>query len=228
MQHWCTDETTCQIWGLLSALQSVQFSRSVVSDSLRPHELQHARPPCPSPTPGVHPNPCPSSWWCHPAISALTRWHVSVSSETLPCLGPHKSSLSWSSYFSRYPPNSLFFYHHHGSNVDHPQDSLLASTLLQMYKLSWDYFLQPLLNKLMSPKFVSLHPDDLAALQTFISNYPFYSNTPVGRLAFKHNYVFHINTKTETLKKGFNHVILLLKIFWNASPLVLKEKGACY
>ena len=47
-----------------------QFSRSVVSDSLRPHESQHARPPCPSPTPGVHSNSCPSSWWCHPAISA--------------------------------------------------------------------------------------------------------------------------------------------------------------
>ena len=41
---------------------SVQFSRSVMSDSLRPHELQHARPPCPSPTPGVHSNSCPSSW----------------------------------------------------------------------------------------------------------------------------------------------------------------------
>ena len=48
---------------------SVQFS-SVISDSLQPHELQHARPPCPSPTPGVHPNPCPSSQWCHPAISS--------------------------------------------------------------------------------------------------------------------------------------------------------------
>ena len=44
---------------------SVQFSRSVVSDSLWPHELPHSRPPCPSPTPGVHPNPCPLSWWCH-------------------------------------------------------------------------------------------------------------------------------------------------------------------
>jgi len=43
-------------------------SHSVVSDSLRPHELQHARPPCPSPTAWVHPNSCPSSWWCHPAI----------------------------------------------------------------------------------------------------------------------------------------------------------------
>ena len=49
---------------------SVKFSRSVVSNSLRPHELQHARPPCPSPTPGVHPNSCPSSQWCHPAISS--------------------------------------------------------------------------------------------------------------------------------------------------------------
>ena len=48
---------------------SVQFSRSVVSNSMWPHEPQHARPPCPSPTPGVHPNPCPSSWWCHPTIS---------------------------------------------------------------------------------------------------------------------------------------------------------------
>ena len=49
--------------------QSVQFSQSVVSDSLRPHESQHARPPCPSPIPGVHPNSCPSSRWCHPTIS---------------------------------------------------------------------------------------------------------------------------------------------------------------
>ena len=52
-----------------STIGSVQFSRSVVSNSLRPHELQHARPPCPSPTPGVYPNPCPLSWWCHPTIS---------------------------------------------------------------------------------------------------------------------------------------------------------------
>ena len=49
---------------------SVQFSHSVVSDSLRPHELQHARPPCPSPTPGVDSNSRPSSRWCHPIISS--------------------------------------------------------------------------------------------------------------------------------------------------------------
>ena len=55
---------------ILFAFSSVQFSRSVVSDSLPPHELQHARPPCPSPTPGVYPNSRPSSPWCHPAISS--------------------------------------------------------------------------------------------------------------------------------------------------------------
>ena len=49
---------------------SVQFSHSVVSDSLRPHGLLHARPPCPSPTPGVYSNSCPLSQWCHPTISS--------------------------------------------------------------------------------------------------------------------------------------------------------------
>ena len=51
-------------------LSSVQFRRSVVSDSLRPYESQHARPLCPSLTPRVHSNSCPSSRWCHPAISS--------------------------------------------------------------------------------------------------------------------------------------------------------------
>ena len=65
---------------------SVQFSRSVVSDSLRPHESQHARPPCPSPTPGVHPNSCALSLWCHPAISSSV---IPFSScpQTLPASG---------------------------------------------------------------------------------------------------------------------------------------------
>ena len=49
---------------------SVQFSHSVVSDYSQPHESQHARPPCPSPTPRVHSNPSPLSRWCHPAISS--------------------------------------------------------------------------------------------------------------------------------------------------------------
>ena len=68
---------------------SVQFSRSVVSDSLRPHESQHTRPPCPSPTPGVHSNSHPSSLWCHPAISSsvdpFSSWPQSLpASESFP------------------------------------------------------------------------------------------------------------------------------------------------
>ena len=52
------------------AISSFQFSCSVVFDSWRPHEPQHARPPCPSPTPAVYSNSCPLSRWCHPAISS--------------------------------------------------------------------------------------------------------------------------------------------------------------
>ena len=56
--------------GMVFWFSSVKFSRSVVSDSLWPHELQHARPPYPSPTAGVYPNPCPVSRWCHPTSSS--------------------------------------------------------------------------------------------------------------------------------------------------------------
>ena len=60
-------------WNLLWVIirkSAVQFSHSVVSNSLWPHRLQHARPPCLSPTPRVYSNSCPSSWWCHPTISS--------------------------------------------------------------------------------------------------------------------------------------------------------------
>ena len=57
-------------WGMSNQFSSVQFSCSVVSDSLGPHGLQHATLPCPSPTPGGYSNSCPSSWWCHPTISS--------------------------------------------------------------------------------------------------------------------------------------------------------------
>ena len=82
-----------EVWGRIS---SVQFSHSVVSDSLRPHESQHARSPCPSPTPGVYSNPCPSSRWCHPTISSSV---VPFSScpQSLPASGlfPMSQLLSW-------------------------------------------------------------------------------------------------------------------------------------
>ena len=71
---WVTDvfllKASVLAWQWPTQFSSVQFSCSVVSDSLQPHELQHARPPCPSPTLGVHSNSCPSSQWCHPAISS--------------------------------------------------------------------------------------------------------------------------------------------------------------
>ena len=79
-------------------LSSVQFSHSVVSDSLRPHESQHATPPCPSPTPGVYPNSCPLSWWCHPAISSSV---IPFSScpQSLPASGsfPMSQLFAWGS-----------------------------------------------------------------------------------------------------------------------------------
>ena len=59
-----------ELWYIYTTFSSVQFSHSVMSYSLRPHESQHARPPCPSPTPGVHPDSRPSSQWCNPAISS--------------------------------------------------------------------------------------------------------------------------------------------------------------
>ena len=70
---------------LLIYFSSVQFSHSVVSNSLRPHESQHARPPCPSPTPRVHPDSLPLSQWCHPAIS----------SSVVPFSSQHQSLFQW-------------------------------------------------------------------------------------------------------------------------------------
>ena len=90
---------------------SVQFSHSVVSDSLQPHELQHARPPCPSPSPGVHSDSRPSSQWCHPAISS---WVVPFSScpQSLPASEsfPMSRAISIPSVFS--PPETFNWLDH--------------------------------------------------------------------------------------------------------------------
>ena len=76
----------------ISDFSSVQFSRSVMSDSLRPHELQHARPLCPSPSPRVHWDSRPSSQWCHPAISSSVI-PVSCGPQSLPASGSFP--MSW-------------------------------------------------------------------------------------------------------------------------------------
>ena len=108
----------------LSDFSVVQFSCSVVSNPLWPHGLQHTWPPCPSPTPGVYPNSCPLSQWCHPTISSspspLTstfpsirvfsnesvlhiRWQgirVSASAPVLPMKTQHWSPLGWTGWIS--------------------------------------------------------------------------------------------------------------------------------
>ena len=90
----CTG-TTSIIWEALLCL-SVQSSRSVMSDSLQPHESEHARPPCPSPTPRVYPNSCAPSRWCHPAISSSV---IPFSScpQSLPASGsfPMRQLFTW-------------------------------------------------------------------------------------------------------------------------------------
>ena len=82
---WTTSKWSCYL-----QFNSVQFSRSVVSDSLRPYELQQARPPCPSPTPGVCSDSRPSSQWCHPVISSSV-----VPFSSCPNPSHHQSLFQW-------------------------------------------------------------------------------------------------------------------------------------
>ena len=125
---------------LSCTFSSVQFSRSVMSDSLRPHELQHARPPCPSPTPGVHSNSCPSSQWCHPAIS----------SPVIP-LSSCPQSLSASESF---PMSQLFTWGGVGSHVRHYwQNGGTVPSPLSSFRRhgSWDEGVRPCYSDLSFP-----------------------------------------------------------------------------
>ena len=102
----------------------VQFSRSVVSDSLWPHGPQHTRPPCPSPTPGVHPNSCASSWWCHAAISSSV-----VPFSSCPQSLPASGSLSMSQLFA-WGGQSIEFQPQHQSFQWTPRTDLLYDGLV--------------------------------------------------------------------------------------------------
>ena len=86
----CAFKKYPHLHNLLVAVFLLQFSRSAVSYSLWPHESQHTRSPCPSPTPRVYPNSCPSSWWCHPAISSSV-----VPSPPAPIPSQHQSLFQW-------------------------------------------------------------------------------------------------------------------------------------
>ena len=95
--------TSEHFWPMFSS--SVQFSSvssSVVSDSLRPHESQHARPPCPSPTPRVHPDSRPSNWWGHPATSSSVVPFSSCSQSLQASVFSSESTLRmrWPKYWS--------------------------------------------------------------------------------------------------------------------------------
>ena len=94
--YWVNKWFKEKYWTLVSSIfSSVQFSCSVVSNSLPPHESQHTRPPCPLPTPGVNPNSCVSSRWCHPAISSSV-----VSFSSCPQFLPASESFPMSQLFS--------------------------------------------------------------------------------------------------------------------------------
>ena len=97
----------------LSPFSSVQFSHSVVADSLWPHESQNTRPPCPSPTPGVHSDSCPSSQWCHPAISSSVVPFFSFPQSLPASVFSNESTFRmrwpkyWSFSFSIFPSNEI-------------------------------------------------------------------------------------------------------------------------
>ena len=109
------------LWTLLLC-SSVQFSFSVVSDSSQPNRLQHTRPPCPLPTPGVYSNSCPLSWWCHPAISSFV---VPFSS----CL---QSFPAWGSF-----PVSQFFTPSGQSIGVSASTSVLPMNIQDWFPLGW-------------------------------------------------------------------------------------------
>ena len=105
-------------------VSSIQFSHSVVSDSLWPHESQHARPPCPSPTPRVHSDSGPSSQWFHPAISSSV-----VSSPPAPNPSQHQSLFQWVNS-SHQVAKVLEFQLQHQSFQRNPRTDLLQNGLV--------------------------------------------------------------------------------------------------
>ena len=107
----------------MAGLSLIQFSHSVVSDSLWPHEPLYTRPPCPSPNPGVHPNPCPLSRWCHPTISS------SVVPFSCPQSFPASGSFQMSQLLHQVA-KVLEFQHQHQSLKWTPRTDLLQNGLV--------------------------------------------------------------------------------------------------
>ena len=137
--HWQAGSLTLAPPGKCLSLEfsSVQFSRSVRSDSLQPHEPQHIRPPCPSPTPGVHPNSCPLSWWCHPTISSSV-----VPFSSCPQSFPASGSFQMSQLFTS-----------GGKNIG---VSASPSVLPMNLRMDWLDLLAVILKQIWRPHIVSL------------------------------------------------------------------------
>ena len=116
---------------------SVQFSPSIMSGSLQPHGLHHARLPCPSPTPGVYSNSCPLSWWCHPTISS--------------------SVVPFSSHFQSFPASGSFlmsqFFASGGQSIGiSASTSVLPMNIQDWFLLGWTHWIS-LLSKGLSRVF---------------------------------------------------------------------------
>ena len=132
------------VWRVLLLFSSVQFNHSVMSDSLQSHGQQHARPPCPSPTPGVYPNSCPLTWWCHPTISSSVVPFPSCL-QSFPASGsfPMSHLLWWPTNVYTWPETLLWasescthlFTSQRGCKV--PQPSLLLLLLLSCFSHVW-------------------------------------------------------------------------------------------
>ena len=114
-KDWGQDYTKDNIWSreqkhqeIKISISSVQFSRSVTSNFLQPHELQHARLPCPSPSPRSHADSCPSSQWCHPAISSSVI-PFSPCPQSLPASFPMSQLFAWGDQSTGVSASASFF-----------------------------------------------------------------------------------------------------------------------
>ena len=148
--------------GFIQCISSVEFSCSVVSNALRPYQSQHARPPCPSPTPGIYSNSCPLSWWCHPAIS----------SSIIPFSSCPQSLPAWGSF----PTSQLFAWGGQSIGVS-ASTSVLRKNIQDRLPLEWTSWISccprdsqessqtlhfksinsPVLSFLYSPTLTSIH-----------------------------------------------------------------------
>ena len=139
---------------------SVQFSCSVLSDSLQPYETKHAKPPCPSPTPRVHPNPCPFSRWCHPIISSSVipfcscpqSFPTSGSLQISQLFTPGGKSIGVSDSTSVLPMNTQDWFPLEWTGLCSPRDSQESSPTPQYKSIN-----SSVLSFLYSPTLTSTH-----------------------------------------------------------------------